>query len=102
MTRDTFDHFQPQSRGMFGDNEQRQDSDNRITKSNSCTIDIFCHNDNAKKQAIAVSYDRLAPYGLWIWLPRSLIEVVKTGAIRNVATVRVMLPEHVAKEKGLI
>ncbi len=98
MTRDIFSPFEPHDRGLFGDNEQRE-SESQVLK---CEIDIFCHNDNPKKQAIAVSYDRLAPYGLWIWLPRSLIEVVKTGAIRNVSIVRVMLPEKLAKEKGLI
>lgn len=101
MTRDTFDHFQPQDRGMFGENEQRSDSD-RVTKSNLCDLDLFCHNDNPSKMAIAVSVAITTPFKEWIWLPRSLIEVVKTGAIRNVATVRVTLPERLAKEKGLI
>lgn len=101
MTRDTFDHFQPQDRGMFGENEQRSDSD-KVTKSNLCDLDLFCHNDNPSKLAIAVSQDIATPFAKWIWLPRSLIEIVKTGSIRDVSTVRVTLPERVAREKGLI
>lgn len=100
--RDTFDHFQPQDRGLFAENEQRSDSDNKVTKSNLCDLDLFCHNDNPSKMAIAVSTDVATPFAQWVWLPRSLIEVVKTGAIRNVATVRVTLPEKFAREKGLI
>ncbi len=101
MTRDTFDHFQPQERGLFGENEQRRDDD-KVTKSNLCDLDLFCHNDNREKLAIAVSTKRDAIYPEWIWLPRSLIEYVRTGSIRNTTTVRVTLPERLAKEKGLV
>jgi hypothetical protein len=34
--------------------------------------------------------------------PVALIEYERTGAVRNVATVRVTLPEKLAKEKGLV
>jgi hypothetical protein len=101
MTRDTFDHFQPKDRGLFGDNEQRE-SESKVTRSNLCDLDLFCHNDNPSKQAIAVSTDIKTPFAKWIWLPRSLIEYVRTGAVRNCITVRVTLPEPFAKEKGLI
>jgi hypothetical protein len=100
MTRDTFDHFQPRERSLFGDNERR--SDDRVERVNLCDLDLFCHNDNPTKQAIAVSTDRLTPFAQWKWLPRSVIEYETTGSVRNCATVRVTLPERVAKEKGLI
>jgi hypothetical protein len=45
MTRDTFSRFQPHDRGLFGDNEQRPDDD-KVTRSNLCDLDLFCHNDN--------------------------------------------------------
>lgn len=101
MTRDTFSHFQPQDRGMFGDDEQRSDDD-KVQMVNLCDLDLFCHNDNPSKLAIAVSTETKTPYAQWIWLPRSMIEYVRTGAVRNVTTVRVTLPERLAKEKGLI
>jgi hypothetical protein len=100
MTRDTFDHFQLRDRGLFGDNERR--SDDRVERVNLCDLDLFCHNDNPSKQAIAVSTDMATPFDRWIWLPRSLIEYERTGAVRNVTTVRVTLPEKLAKEKGLV
>lgn len=101
MTRDTFTHFQPKDRGLFGDNEQRE-SESQVTKSNLCDLDLFCHNDNPSKLAIAVSTDRQTPFAKWIWLPRSLIEYETTGAVRNCTTVRVTLPEKLAREKLLI
>jgi hypothetical protein len=100
MTRDTFDHFQLRDRGLFGDNERR--SDDRVERVNLRDLDLFCHNDNPSKQAIAVSTDMATPFDRWIWLPRSLIEYERTGAVRNVTTVRVTLPEKLAKEKGLV
>lgn len=102
MTRDTFSNFQPHDRGLFGDNEQRRDDDKRVTKSNLCDLDLFCHNDNPSKLAIAVSTDIATPFAKWIWLPRSLIEYEGTGSVRNCTTVRVTLPEYIAKEKGLM
>jgi hypothetical protein len=61
MTRDTFSHFQPHDRGLFGDNEQRPDDD-KVTKSNLCDLDLFCHNDNPSKMAIAVSTEITTPF----------------------------------------
>lgn len=100
MSRDTFDHFHSPERGLFGDNEQRDDS--RVEKVNLCDLDLWLHNDNPTKKAIAVSTDRDTPFARWVWLPRSVIEVERTGSIRNTPTVRVTLPESVAKAKGLV
>jgi hypothetical protein len=101
--RDAFDFFDEgrRERSRFGDNEQRE-SESQVTKSNLCDLDLFCHSDNATKLAIAVSTNTKTPFMKWIWLPRSLIEYVHTGAVRNVAIVRVTLPEKLAKEKGLV
>lgn len=94
-SRDTYDRFQPRERGMFGENEYRREE---VTKSNLVDIDVFLHNDNPSKKAIAVSLDIRTPFAKWAWLPRSLIEYERTGANQ----VRVTLPERAAKEKGLI
>lgn len=100
MSRDTFERFQPHERGMFGDNEQRRDD--QVTKSNLCDLDFWLRNDNPAKKAIAISAERETPFAQWVWLPRSLIEYERTGAVRGTPTVRVTLPEYAAKEKGLI
>ena len=99
--RDTFTPFEPHDRGLFGDNEQRSDDD-KVTMVNLGDLDLFCHNDNPTKMAIAVSTEITTPFAKWIWLPRSLIKYEKTGSVRNCTTVRVTLPERLAKEKGLI
>lgn len=100
MSRDTFDRFAAPQRGRFGDNETRHD--NEVTKSNLVDLDFYLRNDNPTKKAIAVSAEREAPFEQWAWLPRSLIEYALTGSVRNTPTVRVTLPEPLAKEKGLI
>jgi hypothetical protein len=94
--RDSYDRFQPRSRGMFGENEDRRDD--QVTKSDLVDLDLYLHNDNPTKKAIAVSLDPHTPFAKWVWLPRSLIEYERTGA----STVRVTLPERTATEKGLI
>lgn len=99
MTRDTVDHFQQPDRGRFGDNEQRSD---QVEKSNLVDLHFYLRNDNPSKKAIGVSADRQTPFKDWIWLPRSRIEYHATGSIRGTPTVRVTLPEPLAKEKGLI
>lgn len=101
MTRDTFDAFAPRDRGRFGENELRDDN-TRVTKSNLVDLDLILHNDNPSKKAIAVSTHIGTPFAQWKWLPRSVIEYVRTGSVRNVVTIKVTLPEHMAKEKGLI
>lgn len=100
MIRDTFYRFQPRDRGLFGDNESRDDT--RVTKSDLVDLDLILHNDNPDKKAIAVSTDRLTPFARWVWLPRSLIEYEHKATARRTIVVRVTLPEPLAKEKGLI
>ncbi len=96
--RDSFDLFgdERRARSSFGDNEFRDDD--KVVKVNLCDLDLYLHNDNPQKQAIAVSLAPDTPFARWAWLARSLIEYEKTG----VATVRVTLPERVAKDKGLV
>ena len=99
MTRDAFDQFTPPDRGRFGDNETRDAKGPRVTgASNLVDLDLYLHNDNPAKKAIAVSYAADTAFEKWTWLPRSLIEVEK----KSTRTVRVTMPEHVAHEKGLI
>jgi hypothetical protein len=103
--RDTYEGFQPKERGLFGDNEQRPESHPRVAGS-SDLVDIenlYLHNDNPQKLAIAVSMKPDTPFRDWRWLPRSLIEYETTGTGRmGVAQVKVTLPERTAIEKGLI
>lgn len=99
--RDTFDMFQREDRGRFGDNESVRGNDS--VRSNLCDLDLILHNDNPDKKAIAVSLRGDTPFSQWVWLPRSLIEYEKTGiGVNGSALVRVTLPEYIAKEKGLI
>lgn len=101
MTRDTFDAFQQPDRGRFGDNESG--APDRVVKSDLVDLDLYLHNDNPSKKAIAVSLAFPAPFETWKWLPRSLIEYQRTGNGRGGAKlVRVTMPERAAKEKGLI
>lgn len=102
MTRDhdAFDLFQDKPRGRFGDNESH--SDDRVVKSNLCDLDLFLHNDNPSKQAIAVSLRADTPFAQWVWLPRSMIEYERKVVTRRTVGVRVMLPEPLAHQKGLI
>ncbi len=96
---DPFDQFTPRERGRFGDDETRPAKGPRVSgASDLVDIDLYLHNDNSAKKAIAVSYAGDTPFEKWIWLPRSLIEVEK----KSLRSVRVTLPEHVAHEKGLI
>jgi hypothetical protein len=101
-TRDTLDMFNRNSdRGRFGDSESIRGNDS--VRSNLCDLDLILHNDNPTKQAIAVSLRGDTPFAQWVWLPRSMIEYEKTGiGAGGIALVRVMLPEPLAKEKGLI
>lgn len=99
MTRDTFDMFQDKPRGRFGDDE----SESRApARSDLVDLNLVLHLDSQKKQAIAVSHSPDTPFERWVWLPRSKIEYESTGQVRRTRTVRVTLPEYLAKEKGLI
>lgn len=101
MSRDSFDIFSPRDRGRFGDNESADDS--RVVKSDLVDLDLLLHNDNPSKKAIAVSLNAATPFERWTWLPRSLIEVERTGeGVGRCPSIRVTLPEKLAKEKGLI
>lgn len=107
MIRDTFEGFADPERGRFGDNEAAPEKSTprpRVTgASDLVDLDMFLHNDNPAKKAIAVSFAADTPFEKWVWLPRSLIEHVSLGSnIRGRRGVRVTLPEHVAKDKGLI
>lgn len=105
MTRDAFDQFAPADRGRFGENEERRaPPTGRVTgASDLVDLDLYLHNDNPSKKAIAVSYAATTPFEKWVWLPRSLIEVEPLGEnVRGRRGVRVTMPERVAHEKGLI
>lgn len=100
--RDTVDMFEQRERERtrFGDNESNDDT--QVTKSNLCDLDLYMHNDNPSKKAIAVSLRNETPFAQWVWLPRSMIEYERTGSVRNVVTVRVTMPESLAAQKGLV
>lgn len=103
--RDSYDMFTRPERERFGDNESASSGSSSRVNGASNLVDLDCvlHNDNPNKKAIAVSYDKTTPFERWVWLPRSQIEYEKTGIGRNgEAKVRVTMPEHVAKAKGLI
>lgn len=103
---DSFDRFQPPDRGRFGDNEtsmtaleRQRGRGPRVTgASDLCDLDLYLHNDNPSKKAIAVSLDPKTVFERWQWLPRSLIEYEATAP----GQVRVTMPEKLALEKGLI
>ena len=110
--RDAFDMFQQQEqhdRGRFGDNElarERLDKRQRVTgASDLVDLDLIHHTDAATPKAVKVSYGDIKRA---VWLARSLIEIVPTGEVKRIyagrfdQTVRVTLPEWLAKEKRLI
>lgn len=95
MTRDTFDHFQPRDRGLFGENEQRRDDD-KVTKSNLVDLTLLLQIE--RPLSIAVRDPVKGASAPFIWLPKSQIEYEKKSA----STVVVWLPQWLAKEKGLV
>lgn len=97
MTGDSFDRFQPQQRGRFGDNEYRSEQPERL-KGGAKLHDLTLTLRNDKKPlAIAVT-DPARRGSEWIWLPRSQIEIQSVTGTAIVVTV----PEWLAKEKGLV
>lgn len=99
MTRDTFDRFQTPDRGRFGDNEYASDQPEKLTGS-ARLHDFTLTLRQEKPLAIAVTDPnaRQLTGTKWIWLPKSKIEFEKVSA----TSVKVTLPEWLAKEKGLV
>lgn len=107
MSRDTFDAFQPQERGRFGDNEFAADQPARL-KGGAKLHDLamILHVDMERPRAVlaGLTEDRRAA----VWLPKSQVEIVTIGPqerkLRGIViqAVRITLPEWLAKEKGLI
>lgn len=95
---DTFSRFQPRERGRFGENEEARESPTKVARSNLVDLDVFLHNDNPRKKAIAVSLAIDTPFEKWVWLPRTVVDYERKGHQGALVTI----PEHVAKEKGLI
>ncbi len=95
MTRDTFDHFQPRDRGLFGDNEQRE-SESRVTRSNLCDLTLVFRME--RPLAIAVSDPAAGANAPMIWLPKSQCEF----EMKSATVVEVSMPSWLAKEKGLV
>lgn len=96
--RDTRDMFDPPERGRFGDNERqiRPGRGPRVTGA-SDLIDLVLTLRQEKPLAIAVT-DPAGPQSRWIWLPKSQIEIEKIGK----QTIKVAIPEWLAKEKELV
>lgn len=91
--RDTFDLFTPRERGRFGDNESSDTRVNAGVKSDLVDLDLsYC---GQTEKALGV---KNAAVVKWIWLPKSMIQFEMTGK----GTVRVTLPEWLAKREGLI
>lgn len=93
MIRDSFDMFQEPARSRFGDNEC---STNQVVKSDLHDFTLQLRHDS-KPLAIAVT-EVGAGKVPWIWLPRSEIEYEKIPG----GMIKVMMPEWLAVEKGLL
>lgn len=107
--RDTFDAFEQQDRGRFGENEERREPQRhrpRVTgASDLVDLDMVHHVDRDTAKAVFVSF------GLRIegqYLPRSQIEIEAIGTVERKfkgefdQKVRITLPEWLAKREGLI
>ena len=97
MSGDTFDRFQERERGLFGDNEQREQRGHapRVTGS-SDLVDLKLLMREDRPASIAVNLPA-KPKGPWIWLPKSQIEYARAAGDE----VEVTLPQWLAEEKGL-
>jgi hypothetical protein len=99
MTRDTFDRFQPQERGLFGDNEHEQVRTGRgprVTGSSDLK-DLTLNLHDERPLAICVS-DPDKVHGPKIWLPKSLIEYEHAAGGKVVVT----LPGWLVEREGLV
>lgn len=96
MTRDTFDMFNPQDRGRFGDNESQDIRGNESVRSDLVDLELMLR-QNRPLSLMVTKHD--APYGApWVSLPKSLIEY----EIRSPLLVAVTMPRMLAREKGLL
>lgn len=110
MTRDTFDMFDRQDRGRFGDNEAAPKRQRVTGTSDLIDLTMCLHAESKRGQkdqgAIRVSSD--GDDAKAQWLPKSQCEFALTGRRQRstqgigVEIVTVALPEWMAKEKGLI
>lgn len=112
MTRDTFDMFQDNERGRFGENESAPaPSRQRVTGASDLVDVTLCLHAESRRGlkgqgAIRVSSD--GDDAKAQWLPKSQCEFVLTGRRQRskqgpgVEIVTVTCPEWLAKEKGLI
>lgn len=111
--RNTFDLFDREDRGRFGDNESVRS--NADVRSDLIDLSLVLHHETpAKGQfnqgAILVSDN--GDEARAVWIPKSLCEVDrkpgyitgkrKSGLAVNLIAVTVTLSERFAKEKGLI
>src|SRR5690242_17143524 len=104
--RDTYDHFAPPERGLFGENElsDRRGSGCRVTGASNL-VDLTLIFRDEKPASIAVTdpasgkrVDSTKPTDPWIWLPKSQIEFEHGAG----GAVTVTMPRWLAREKGLI
>jgi hypothetical protein len=94
---DAFSRFQPQERGRFGENEERERPKQITGKSDVIDVAGVLFHEAGK----AILFGDTADRAKAVWLPKSLIEVVNDD-ITNRRFVTVTLPRRLAKEKGLI
>jgi hypothetical protein len=112
MTRDTFDMFDDQERGRFGDNEvSLQSARPRVTGTSDLidlTLCLHAESKGGQKEQGAIRVSSDGDDAKAQWLPKSQVEFSLTGKRQRskqgpgVEIVTVTLPEWMAKEKGLI
>lgn len=113
MSRDAFDRFQPRERGLFGDNEQAEAPGRgprpRVTNASDLVdITLVLHHQTDRAVLVSITGEEARA----VWLPKSRIEVERTGggivgtrkdgAQMSLETVVVTVPEGLAKDKGLL
>jgi hypothetical protein len=97
MMRDTFQRFQPQDRGRFGDNEQRDNEvERQPSKGGKKLHDLDCDVISHSERAVKV---RLHSNGRTDWFPLSQCEVTpkEDGRGHSIA-----VPEWLLTSKGIL
>lgn len=93
--RDTYDRFQPQDRGRFGDNEYGSQEVEKRTGSKKLH-DLDCAVIERRERAVKV---RLQSNGRYEWFPLSHCEV---SAKENGRGHSIAVPEWLLNQKGIL
>lgn len=92
MMKDSFDRFQPPSRGLFGGDHGRSSEGARKSDLVDITMVKFAETEKA------VLVGETDKRELAVWLPKSQIETESEGGL----SVTVTMPEWLAMQHGLI